>query len=92
MQSVLGLVPDQRLRAVNDLGIHFLAPVSRQAVKKFCAAGGELHKVPGDCVGFENFKAPIAILVAHRHERVGNHDIGPGNSFLSRIIEVDPRL
>ena len=85
VQPVLGLVPDDALRAVDDLGRDLLAPVRRQAVQDDCSRVGEGHRGRVDGVRDERRRTVAGLgLLAHRHPGVGDDDIGALDRVLRR--------
>ena len=75
--AVLGLVPDDALRAVEDVGVDLLAPVGRQAVHDDRVGRRVGHQLGGDGVVGEHRQPLLGLaLLAHRDPGVGDHDVG----------------
>jgi endonuclease/exonuclease/phosphatase family metal-dependent hydrolase len=80
VQTVLGLIPDSGLRAVEDLGRDLLAGVRRQTVQDDGAVFGGAEQIGIDPEGIEVGAAPFGLLlVAHADPDIGVDRIGAGD-------------
>src|SRR5207237_2629272 len=91
VEAVLRLGPDDRPRAVEDLGGDLFARMSRQAVHHERAGRREREQRLVDAVGPEISEPALAlVLLSHRDPGVGDHDVG-ARYGLARIADrVDP--
>ena len=77
MHAVFGLVPDHRLRAVDDFGGDFFAPVRGQAVHEQGIGLGGGHHVGIDAPVGKGFAALFVFgLVAHAGPDIGGDQVG----------------
>src|SRR6266850_755485 len=82
MQPVLGLVPHDRLRAVDHLGGDFLAAMRRQAMHEQRVLLRRAHHLGVDLPGLEIAPALLVFrLEAHRGPDVGGDQVGAPNCF-----------
>src|SRR5690606_19854256 len=79
VQAVLGLVPYDALRTVDDLRVDLITTVGRQAVDEDRFWVGEAHRLGGDLVPAEVADASeLLLFLAHRDPGVGDDDVGAG--------------
>ncbi|KAG7666467.1 hypothetical protein KSW81_008416 [Nannochloris sp. 'desiccata'] len=77
-RTVLGLVPDDRLRAVDDVSGDLVAAVGGQAVQEERVGLRVRHHGRVDAVGAEGRDAMrLLVFFAHRDPGIGDDDVGP---------------
>jgi hypothetical protein len=77
VHPVLGLVPDDRLRPVDHLGLDLLAAMRRQAVHEERVGARRGHHLGVDApVGEGDPALGVLGLVAHARPDVGGDDVG----------------
>ena len=89
MQSVLRLVPHDRLRAVDDVGGHLLPAMGRQAVHKQGIVGGFCHQLAGYLVRGQHVVERRRFRHVHGDPGIRADQIGASNGFL-RILGYRP--
>src|SRR5438552_1711212 len=87
VQAVLGLVPNARVRPVDDLVGDLLAPVGREAVQHQDIRSGPVYGLLIEPVGREH-QAPIGglLFLSHAGPDVGVQHVGSGRRRL-RVAE-----
>src|SRR6516164_1738085 len=81
MQPVLCLVPDDRLRAINDPGSDFFAALCRQAMHEDGVRLGMRHQLLVDAVPGQHVVAVDARFNAHRDPGIGDDAVRPRDSL-----------
>ncbi len=89
VQAVLRLVEHHRLRPVDDLVGHLLAPVGGQAVHEQRVGLGAGHQPVIDLVGLQQVVPARAVAVAHRHPGVGDDAVGAFHGLVRIGADAD---
>ncbi len=91
MEAVFGLVENDGLGSIGDLGVHFIAAPDREAVHENGVFFAVRHQFGGDAVGDEvlAFGLALAFGVAERDPRIGGDGVGVLSGVLGLVCDLD---